>query len=204
MNASSIWTCGDIIRRFHAAGLDTIPGGGGEIFTPRVRRKIGIGKCTGDDWMRVMRVAHEEGLNTSATMLIGHIEFVRERIEHMAALRDMQDYALSLEENDARTTMRVQGRWPGVFAKSPAELRNANRAAGRYSAFIHWPFQRENTPLGRAKEWDPDIYGPYDDSTNEDVLRGRVVRMAGRRSICGRSQSPVSFSTTSHPCRAVG
>src|SRR3569832_186909 len=83
----------EIIRRFHKAGLDTIPGGGGEIFTPRVRRRIGIGKCSGDDWLRVMRVAHEEGLNTSGTMLIGHIEFVRERIEHMAAFRDMQDYA---------------------------------------------------------------------------------------------------------------
>jgi cyclic dehypoxanthinyl futalosine synthase len=65
----------EIIRRFKAAGLHTIPGGGGEIFAPRVRRRIGIGKCSGDDWLRVMRVAHEEGLNTSATMLIGHIEF---------------------------------------------------------------------------------------------------------------------------------
>ncbi|HZL37453.1 MAG TPA: radical SAM protein, partial [Tepidisphaeraceae bacterium] len=85
-----------IIRRFKAAGLATIPGGGGEIFAPRVRRRIGIGKCTGDDWLRVMRVAHEEGLNTSCTMLIGHIEFLRERIEHMSALRDLQDYALAL------------------------------------------------------------------------------------------------------------
>src|SRR5207237_2274386 len=87
----------EIIRRFKAAGLATIPGGGGEIFAPRVRRRIGIGKCSGDDWLRVMRVAHEEGMNTSATMLIGHIEFVKERIEHMAAIRDMQDYALSLD-----------------------------------------------------------------------------------------------------------
>src|SRR5688500_2005941 len=86
----------EVIRRFKAAGLATIPGGGGEIFAPRVRRRIGLGKCSGDDWLRVMRVAHEEGMNTSCTMLIGHIEFVRERIEHMAALRDMQDYALSL------------------------------------------------------------------------------------------------------------
>src|SRR5207237_5379232 len=88
----------EIIRRFKAAGLATIPGGGGEIFGPRVRRRIGIGKCTGDDWLRVMRVAHEEGMNTSATMLIGHIEFARERIEHMAAIRDMQDYAGASQE----------------------------------------------------------------------------------------------------------
>ena len=181
----------DIIRRFHKAGLDTIPGGGGEIFAPRVRRKIGIGKCTGDDWLRVMRVAHEEGLNTSCTMLIGHIEFARERIEHMAALRDMQDYALALggfrvqgsgfSEESASIVRRVQNHWPGVFSKSVLnpEPRTLNPSPGRYAAFIHWPFQRENTPLGRAKEWDPDIYGPFDDSTHEDVLRGRVVRMAG-------------------------
>jgi cyclic dehypoxanthinyl futalosine synthase len=182
----------EIIRRFHKAGLATIPGGGGEIFNPRVRRRIGIGKCSGDDWMRVMRVAHEEGMNTSCTMLIGHIEFVRERIDHMSALRDMQDYAfavascqLPVASNDTavakETIRRVQDRWPGVFAKSPLTTGNWQLATapGSYTAFIHWPFQRENTPLGRAKEWDEATYGPFDDSTNDDVLRGRVVRMAG-------------------------
>jgi cyclic dehypoxanthinyl futalosine synthase len=186
----------DIIRRLHAAGLDTIPGGGGEIFAPRVRRRIGIGKCTGDDWLRVMRVAHEEGLNTSCTMLIGHIEFIRERIEHMAALRDMQDYALAVREarkfsvedrgagkakalgDVATVASRVNKKLPGIWAKSGKFTLNGGDT-GSYTAFIHWPFQRENTPLGRAKEWDEATYGPFDDSTNEDVLRGRVVRMAG-------------------------
>jgi cyclic dehypoxanthinyl futalosine synthase len=172
----------EVIRRFHKAGLDTIPGGGGEIFAPRVRRRIGIGKCSGDDWMRVMRVAHEEGLNTSCTMLIGHIEFVRERIEHISALRDMQDYALSLgTPNHDGIAGRVRARWPGVFGKSLPATSNQQPATnfGSYAAFIHWPFQRENTPLGRAKEWDVEVHGPYDDSANEDILRGRVVRMAG-------------------------
>lgn len=169
----------EIIRRLHKAGLDTIPGGGGEIFAPRVRRRIGIGKCTGDDWLRVMRVAHEEGMNTSCTMLIGHIEFVRERIEHMAALRDMQDYARALDTGTEETIQRVQARWPGVFAKSQHSALSTLHSSGSYTAFIHWPFQRENTPLGRAKEWDEATYGRFDDSTNDDVLRGRVVRMAG-------------------------
>lgn len=179
----------DIIRRFKAAGLDTIPGGGGEIFAPRVRRRIGIGKCTGDDWLRIMRIAHEEGMNTSCTMLIGHIEFVRERIDHMQALRDMQDYALSLNAdhaasstcmlNEILTENPLAERYPGVFAKSPPPRELACDKPGSYTAFIHWPFQRENTPLGRAKEWDEQTYGPFDDSTNEDILRGRVVRMAG-------------------------
>jgi cyclic dehypoxanthinyl futalosine synthase len=161
----------EIIRRLHAAGLDTIPGGGGEIFAPRVRKRIGLGKCSGDDWLRVMRVAHEEGMNTSCTMLIGHIEFVRERIEHMAALRDMQDYALS-------GSLVARERWPGVFAKSPPRA-DRQLPMGSYTAFIHWPFQREKTPLGRAEEWDPTVHGPFDDSVREDIQRGRVVRMAG-------------------------
>ncbi|MBC7785401.1 MAG: radical SAM protein [Burkholderiales bacterium] len=174
----------DIIRRFKAAGLATIPGGGGEIFNPRVRRRIGIGKCSGDDWLRVMRVAHEEGMNTSCTMLIGHIEFVRDRIDHLAALRDMQDYArllAGIPNDETRMTIeKICARWPGVFAKSNGPRFSTNYSKfGSYTAFIHWPFQRENTPLGNAKEWDPDIYGQFDDSTNDDILRGRVVRTAG-------------------------
>src|SRR5206468_1716476 len=124
------------------------------------------------------------------------------RIEHMSALRDMQDYAKALEGTDAprhggtkgeaaeQTIARVRTRWPGVFEKSPFEPLHFDpsglRASvpsclstGSYTAFIHWPFQRENTPLGRAKEWDEATYGPFDDSTNDDILRGRVVRMAG-------------------------
>ena len=171
----------EIIRRFHKAGLNTIPGGGGEIFDPRVRRRIGIGKCTGDDWLRVMRVAHEEGMNTSATMLIGHIEFLRDRVSHMAAIRDMQDYAAALGGNsndENRMTKKAMERWPGVFAKSSRPTEHG-QITGHYTAFIHWPFQRENTPLGHTKEWTEEIYGPFDDSVNEDILRGRVVRMAG-------------------------
>jgi cyclic dehypoxanthinyl futalosine synthase len=137
-----------------------------------------------------MRVAHEEGMNTSATMLIGHIEFVRDRIEHMAALRDLQDYALSMPNAKCRMpngsqeepARQAEARWPGVFAKSKldsSEFGTRHSAFGSYTAFIHWPFQRENTPLGRAKEWDEATYGPFDDSTNDDILRGRVVRMAG-------------------------
>lgn len=172
----------DIIRRFKAAGLHTIPGGGGEIFAPRVRRRIGIGKCSGEDWLRIMRVAHEEGMNTSATMLIGHIEFVRERIEHMSAIRDMQDYSQSLVDRDAWRVAHVNAvqRHPGVFEKSPFTNHDPQTTNhGQYTAFIHWPFQRENTPLGRAKEWDEATYGAFDESTHPDILRGRVVRMAG-------------------------
>src|SRR5207253_2632762 len=173
----------EVIRRLKAAGLATIPGGGGEIFAPRVRRRIGIGKCSGDDWLRVMRVAHEEGMNTSCTMLIGHIEFLPERVEHMSALRDMQDYAIAIGARGKGQGARVEEiktRRPGVFRSSLAPCPSPLAPSpGSYTAFIHWPFQRENTPLGHAKEWAPDVYGPFDESSNEDILKGRVVRMAG-------------------------
>jgi cyclic dehypoxanthinyl futalosine synthase len=189
----------DIIRRFRDAGLKTVPGGGGEIFAPRVRKRIGSTKCTGDDWLRIMRVCHEEGVSTSCTMMMGHIETVHERIDHMSALRDMQDYALALAEGtEARRHAGTKGvggalsgvvrrtieRHRGVFEKSPfdtSSLRDSGASSlpGRYIAFIHWPFQRENVPLGRAKEYDPAVHGDFDSLENEDVQRGRVVRSAG-------------------------
>ncbi|HQY88810.1 MAG TPA: radical SAM protein [Tepidisphaeraceae bacterium] len=179
----------DILRRFKAVGLKTVPGGGGEIFAPRVRKRIGSTKCSGDDWLRIMRVCHEEGMNTSCTMMIGHIETVQERIDHMSSLRDMQDYAAwvggqrSTVGSEAIDLERIQKLHAGVFEKSilPADHRppTADHSTGRYEAFIHWPFQRENVPLGRAKEFDPEIHGDFDTLENEDVARGRVVRSAG-------------------------
>ncbi|MEI8197174.1 MAG: radical SAM protein, partial [Phycisphaerae bacterium] len=64
----------EILQRFKACGLATIPGGGGEIFSERVRSRIGPGKCSGEEWLDVMAEAHKLGMATSVTMLIGHIE----------------------------------------------------------------------------------------------------------------------------------
>jgi cyclic dehypoxanthinyl futalosine synthase len=182
----------EILRRFKRAGLKTVPGGGGEIFAPRVRRKIGSSKCSGDDWLRVMRVCHEEGIHTSCTMMIGHIETVPERIAHLGALRDMQDYAHALRGDGggllSGVIRRTIERHRGVFEKSPYSVvdsiqtpgRTADRrVSGCYTAFIHWPFQRENVPLGRAREYDPEVHGDFDSLANEDVQKGRVVRTAG-------------------------
>ncbi len=81
----------EVLERLRDAGLDTIPGGGGEILVERVRRRIGQGKATTDQWLAVMRAAHQLGMKTSCTMMFGHIETVAERIEHMRRLRDLQD-----------------------------------------------------------------------------------------------------------------
>ncbi|HEV3410407.1 MAG TPA: cyclic dehypoxanthinyl futalosine synthase [Chthoniobacterales bacterium] len=81
----------EVIRAFKAAGLGSIPGGGGEILVDRVRQRISPLKCNSDAWLEVMQIAHEEGLNSSATMMFGHVETIADRIEHLQRLRDQQD-----------------------------------------------------------------------------------------------------------------
>ncbi|MCC7408720.1 MAG: radical SAM protein [Phycisphaeraceae bacterium] len=157
-----------IMRRLQAAGLDSIPGGGGEIFAEHVRRRIGIGKASADQWLAVMSTAHRLGMWTSATMMFGHIEGVMDRLDHMARVRAAQDQAIA--EN-----------WPG-----------------RYISFIAWPFQRENTPLGRVPDWDAESGSAFPGDTLADLVAagkvdpcdkaacdaavpsgGKLVRMAG-------------------------
>jgi cyclic dehypoxanthinyl futalosine synthase len=81
----------DIIVRFREAGLGSIPGGGGEILVDRVRNRIAPLKCSTDQWLEVMEIAHEEGLRTSATMMFGHVETIEDRIEHLERIRRLQD-----------------------------------------------------------------------------------------------------------------
>lgn len=80
-----------VLERLRAAGLGSIPGGGAEILVDRVRREITRGKCLTDDWLNVMRVWHELGGASSATMMFGHVETCAERIEHLERLRQLQD-----------------------------------------------------------------------------------------------------------------
>jgi cyclic dehypoxanthinyl futalosine synthase len=81
----------ETLRRLVAAGLDSIPGGGAEILSDRVRRIIGIAKGSTEDWLRVMEVAHGLGMKTTATMMFGHVETLEERVEHLLHLRELQD-----------------------------------------------------------------------------------------------------------------
>lgn len=73
------------------AGLGSLPGGGAEIFSPRVRSIICPEKMPGSEWLHVMRQAHQLGIKSNATMLYGHVETYRERVEHMIALRELAD-----------------------------------------------------------------------------------------------------------------
>ena len=154
-----------VMIQLNEAGLDSVPGGGGEIFAAPVRRKIGLGKCTAKEWLTTMHVAHSLGMNTSATMMFGHIEGIADRIHHMDLVRQWQDRAIADFDHDG---------------------------GGKYKAFIAWPFQRENTPLGRAREWGEneddlsqqfpgDVVAQLDGSGDRNAHPdfGRKVRMAG-------------------------
>ena len=156
-----------VLSQLKDAGMMSLPGGGGEIFASAVRDKIGLGKCTAEAWLTVMNVAQELGMNTSATMMFGHIEGVADRIHHMDLVRDWQDKAI----ND----YGLEG-------------------GGRYYAFISWPFQPDNSPLGRVKEWGTveddcevfpgDIVAKLDGTgTKKDHQEfGRRIRLAGSSS----------------------
>ncbi len=111
----------DVLLRLREAGLDSVPGGGGEVLSDRVRRKIAPGKTLTDEWLGVMREAHAIGMVTSCTMMFGHIETIEERIDHLRLLRELQDESL------------------------------ARGNGGGFGAFICWPFQPGDTPLGRVR-----------------------------------------------------
>jgi cyclic dehypoxanthinyl futalosine synthase len=117
-----------IIADFKAAGLGSIPGGGGEILVDRVRQRISPLKAMSDDWMSVMDVAHRLGLNSSATMMFGHVETVEDRIEHLERVRAQQD------KSAAHSLVRS------------SEPRGGKGSAG-FTAFICWTFQAEHTKL---------------------------------------------------------
>ena len=81
----------EVLKALKAAGLDSLPGAGAEILNDRVRRLISKGKCSGREWLDVMRAAHQLNITTSATMMFGHVETIFERFEHLAWLREVQE-----------------------------------------------------------------------------------------------------------------
>ncbi|WP_308638585.1 cyclic dehypoxanthinyl futalosine synthase [Paenibacillus silvisoli] len=111
-----------VLRELNQAGLDSLPGGGGEILDDRTRRKISRLKGSWTDWMDVMKTAHRIGMNTTATMVIGFGEEMEERALHLLRVRDAQDECIA----------------------------NGYDSKG-FLAFIPWTFQPENTNMKREK-----------------------------------------------------
>lgn len=81
----------EVFRLFKEAGLNSLPGGGAEILVERVRKLISPKKATSERWLDVMRTAHKAGLKSTATMVIGHVETIEERILHLVRIREVQD-----------------------------------------------------------------------------------------------------------------
>lgn len=84
-------TVTQVLGRLKKAGLDSLPGGGAEVFAPRVRRIICPQKISGDRWLEIHAAAHGLGIPTNATMLYGHVETIGERVDHLIKLRQLQD-----------------------------------------------------------------------------------------------------------------
>lgn len=80
----------EVLKTLKESGLDSLPGAGAEILNDRVRRLISKGKCGGQEWLDVMRAAHQLDITTSATMMFGHVETIEERFEHLVWIREVQ------------------------------------------------------------------------------------------------------------------
>lgn len=81
----------DVLAALKEAGLDTLPGGGAEVFSKAVRATIAEKKLAAEDWINVHRIAHGLGIRSNCTMLYGHVETIEDRMEHLQMLRDLQD-----------------------------------------------------------------------------------------------------------------
>ena len=117
-----------ILRRLKAAGLNSMPGGGGEILDDEVRKRVST-KCTTQEWLDVMRAVHKVGMISTGTMMFGIGDKIEHRVRHLDRIREVQDEALAAKQNDPNY--------------------------GEFTAFIPWTFQRENTALGRKITWEP-------------------------------------------------
>jgi len=107
----------EFLERCMAAGLESCPGGGAEIFDPEIREKICIGKKDADTWLKVAELCHRKGVPTNCTMLYGHIEEARHRVDHLLKLRELQDrtsgflayipLAYQIEDNELSQTYEI-------------------------------------------------------------------------------------------------
>jgi len=136
-----------ILRDFVAAGLGSVPGGGGEILVDRVRKRIAPLKADTGEWMGVMDKAHAMGLASSATMMFGHVETLDDRIEHLEVLRSQQDVSLGRLVDSGKLGV---GQEAGPMERARAygvALESGALRGGAFTAFICWTFQPENTVL---------------------------------------------------------
>ena len=115
-----------VLRELMEAGLDSLPGGGAEIFAERVRKKICHDKCDADRYLAIHRIAHQLGMPTNVTMLYGHIETMGERVDHMLRARALQD-----------TTGGFQAFIPLAFHPDNNQMRKLPAPSGTDTLRVH-------------------------------------------------------------------
>ena len=185
------------MRLMKEAGLQSMPGGGAEIFAPEIRDQIAGGKCSGEEWLRIHEIWHELGGRSNATMLYGHIEEYRHRVDHLERLRALQD-----------KTGGFQTYIPLKFRNENNELSHLpevsviedlrNYAIGRIylDNFDHvkayWPMIGRTTAQLSLSFGVDDIDGTIDDTT-------RIYSMAG-----GEQHPAMSTEDLVKMIRAVG
>ena len=137
-----------VLKDFVAAGLGSLPGGGGEILVDRVRKRIAPLKANTADWMGVMDIAHRLGLASSATMMFGHVETVEDRLEHLEVVRNQQDASLGRLKNRLPSAKSQIPNPKSQMAIAYADaLESGALRGGAFTAFICWTFQPDNAVL---------------------------------------------------------
>lgn len=184
------------------AGLDSMPGGGAEIFHPEIRDQIAGGKCSGEQWLDIHRIWHELGQRSNATMLYGHIENYGHRVHHLEALRSLQDQTGGFQ-TFIPLKFRNKGNQMSHVAESSVieDLRNYAISRIYLDNFDHikayWPMiGRDTAQLSLAYGVD-DIDGTIDDTTKIYSMAGseeqnpalsteqlvKMIRSVGRHAI---------------------
>ena len=165
------------MKRMEKAGLDSMPGGGAEIFHPEIRDKIAGGKCSGDEWLRIHEIWHELGHRSNATILYGHVESFSHRVHHMSELRKLQDKTGGFQ-TFIPLKFRNKGNEMSHVAESTVveDLRNYAISRIYLDNFDHikayWPMiGRDTAQLSLAFGVD-DLDGTIDDTT-------KIYSMAG-------------------------
>jgi aminodeoxyfutalosine synthase len=159
------------------AGLDSMPGGGAEIFHPEIRDQIAGGKCTGEQWLRIHEIWHEMGGRSNATMLYGHIEKYEHRVDHLDKLRELQDRTGGFQTFIPLKFRNQDNQMSHIPESTPVEdLRNYAISRIYLDNFDHikayWPMiGRDMAQLSLAYGVD-DIDGTIDDTT-------KIYSMAG-------------------------
>lgn len=199
-------TLRETLERLHRSGLDSIPGGGAEIFDQDVRRVIAGGKAPAHAWLEVHEAAHELGLFSNATMLYGHLESYSHRIDHMQRLRTLQDRTGGFKafiplryRNDANALSHI----PEV--NSNEDLRNYSVARLFLDNIPHlkayWPMLGLDLATAALEYGVDDLDGTVDDSTRIYSMAGGPAHPAASVEILReaiRSQGRVPVERDSH------